>query len=690
MVSVIKISQFPSGGDVTTGDTTTGLLGGLNTNFNNPWTFLPSGTTGDRPVPAASMYYRQRLNTTLQVYEYYDPISVTWVELSGSGTGTVNPGLVNDLAFYAATGSAVSPITTANNALLKTSAGGVPSWSTTIPSGITIPGATITGSTAALTSGSVVAAPSAGTDLVNKTYADSLVTGLVTSIIGTTNRVSVSPTTGATVVDIDANYVGQSSITTLGTVTTGTWNATTVAINHGGTGVTSVTTAATASAWAGWDASKNLSANNYIAGYTTTVTSASPVTLTVASTYQQFWTGSTAQTVLLPVTSTLASVASNLAQSFLFVNNSTQTVTVQSSGGNNITVMAASTVAVFTCISNSGTTAASWNSDYEVAGLTVPISLPNGGTNAALTASNGGIFYSTATAGAILAGTATAGQHLQSGASGAPSWTTSTYPSTNAINTLLYASSANVLAALATANNGVLVTDSGGVPSISSTLPTAVLNNISGRLKSFQIFTSGSSATYTRPSGVSSILVEVIGGGGGGGGVTATAGSVSSAGGGGAGGYARLYIPSAASTYTYTVGTGGAGGLAGTNNGTAGNTTTFGASLQATGGSGGTGTAGSTTFLYVLGGVGGTGSNGDINTGGQAGGVGTVLNVNAGCSGAGAQTIYGNGGNSLIAAATGQGAGNYGAGGGGALTGSATNRAGGGGANGLIVVWEFS
>lgn len=53
-------------------------------------------------------------------------------------------------------------------------------------------------------------------------------------------------------------------------------------------------------------------------------------------------------------------------------------------------------------------------------------------------------------------------------------YSTSTYPTTNAINTLLYASAANVMSALATANSGVLVTSSGGVPSISSTLPSGL------------------------------------------------------------------------------------------------------------------------------------------------------------------------------------------------------------------------
>lgn len=56
------------------------------------------------------------------------------------------------------------------------------------------------------------------------------------------------------------------------------------------------------------------------------------------------------------------------------------------------------------------------------------IALAYGGLNANLTASNGGIFYSTATAGAILAGTATASKILLSGSSSAPTWSTSTIP----------------------------------------------------------------------------------------------------------------------------------------------------------------------------------------------------------------------------------------------------------------------
>lgn len=109
---------------------------------------------------------------------------------------------------------------------------------------------------------------------------------------------------------------------------------------------------------------------------------------------------------------------------------------------------------------------------------TLPLSLANGGTGASLTADNGGIFYSNATTGAILASTITARQMLQSGASGAPAWSTATYPATTTANQLLYSSSANTIAGLASANSSALVTDGSGTPSLSQTLPNAVQDNI--------------------------------------------------------------------------------------------------------------------------------------------------------------------------------------------------------------------
>lgn len=57
----------------------------------------------------------------------------------------------------------------------------------------------------------------------------------VVDVVGTANRITVT----ADAIDIAATYVGQNTITTVGTVTTGTWSANVVATNYGGTGYSS-------------------------------------------------------------------------------------------------------------------------------------------------------------------------------------------------------------------------------------------------------------------------------------------------------------------------------------------------------------------------------------------------------------------------------------------------------------------
>lgn len=69
-------------------------------------------------------------------------------------------------------------------------------------------------------------------------------TWVVRSVAGTTNRVTVTDGSGASgnpTVDIASTYVGQISITTLGTIGTGTWQGTAVGVAYGGTGQTSYT-----------------------------------------------------------------------------------------------------------------------------------------------------------------------------------------------------------------------------------------------------------------------------------------------------------------------------------------------------------------------------------------------------------------------------------------------------------------
>jgi len=198
-----------------------------------------------------------------------------------------------------------------------------------------------------------------------------------------TNAIAGSITGNAATVTTNANLTGavtsSGNATSLGSFTTSALNTalsdndvatiagsetltsktlTTPVINGTITG-TGQATAATASTITMRDSSANITANNWLGGYTTTATAAGTTTLTVGSTYLQFFTGSTTQTVTLPVTSTLT-----LGHQFMIVNNSTGAVTVNSSGGNAVMVLAAGTSVEVTCILTSGTTAASWSAGY--------------------------------------------------------------------------------------------------------------------------------------------------------------------------------------------------------------------------------------------------------------------------------------------------------------------------------------
>ncbi len=247
------------------------------------------------------------------------------------------------------------------------------------------------------------------------------ITGVTFPTAGTLATTSQIPTGAALTKTDDTNV----TLTLGGSPTTALVNAASLtlgwtgqlSIARGGTSVSSVTTTPAATAWAGWDANLNLSANNFIAGYTTTATAAGNTTLTVGSTSSQFFTGVTTQTVTMPVASTLVN-----GHHFYVVNNSSGAVTINSSGGNAIQVMAAGTTCNLTCILNSGTNAASWYAEYA--------------------------FQSGSSTGTV-----------NSGLINQVAW---------------YTANGTAVSGLATANNGVLVTSAGGVPSISSTLPTNI------------------------------------------------------------------------------------------------------------------------------------------------------------------------------------------------------------------------
>ena len=154
---------------------------------------------------------------------------------------------------------------------------------------------------------------------------------------------------------------------------------------------------------------------------------------------------------------------------------------------------------MYVCTSSGNAATAIWTLSGSVV---FPIPMAQGGSGAALTASNGGIIYTNATVMQVLAGTATAGQILRSGASSAPGWSTATYPATTTVNRLLYSSSSNVVADLATANSAMLVTNSTGVPAWTGSLTNGqLLIGSTGATPTAAAITAGSGISVTNGAG---------------------------------------------------------------------------------------------------------------------------------------------------------------------------------------------
>jgi hypothetical protein len=573
----------------------------------------------------------------------------------------------------------------------------------------------------------------------------------VTSVSGTANR--ITSTGGNTpVIDISALYVGQSSITTVGALASGSLVAgfTPVTVPLGGTGNTTFT------------------AYSVICAGTT-----------ATGTFQNVSGVGTANQVLVSngagLLPTWQSVPGVVPAALTKTDDTNVTLTL---GGTPATALLQATSLTL--------------------GWTGQLGLTRGGTNASLTASNGGIFYSTATAGAILSGTATAGKMLQSGATAAPTWSTPTFPSgsgasgailisdgtnyiastslwpntvgtagkilrsdgtTNAYTTATFPTTAgtsgNVLtsdgtnwssspstgtgtvnsgtigqvayyaatgtavsgenqvtlaqgganAALTASNGGIVYSNASALAILAGTA-TAGLTLLSGASTTptwstgkpitqvvVQSFTGN--GTYTPTTGMQFCIVEGVAGGGGSGG-TASGGSVTyvCAPGAGSGGYAKVLYTAAqiGASKGVTIGAAGAAGGSAAVGG-AGGTTTFGATLfSCTGGAAGPVGVGSNFIIGSVGGVPTVSSGTTIATSnGQPGSPGLSAGAALlGCGGNGGSSPFGAGGIGTSAASNNPGtAGNgfgSGGGGGGNLSAAQTGSAG---TAGYLVVTEF-
>ena len=152
-------------------------------------------------------------------------------------------------------------------------------------------------------------------------------------------------------------------------------------------------------------------------------------------------------------------------------------------------------------------------------------------------------------------------------------------------------------------------------------------------LASVQTFTS--SGTWTKPSGITKVMVEVQGAGGSAMQSTTTANRL----GGGGGGYVKKLIDvSSISTATITIGSGGAGSGSLDTANAGGDSVWSDGTNTLTGSGGGAPTTGSTYNI----GVGGAASGGDLNVAGQGGGATGISRTSGGNSflGHGGTNIY--------------------------------------------------
>ena len=230
------------------------------------------------------------------------------------------------------------------------------------------------------------------------------------------------------------NLDASGNVTALGTVSSGTWQGSTVGVAYGGTGVTS---SSGANSVVLRDANQNITINRLNQGSNTVTAAGGTTTLTAASAYSQILNGTGGQTFKLPDATTLTTTSvfqfnNNATGTLTITDNASATVGTVSSGGSaeiallsNVTV--AGTWDVHAYIPENVT----WGTNSLALGSTVitggtwnggTIGTGYGGTGGTATPTAGTVAYGNGTAYAFTAA-GTSGQVLQSNGSSAPSWT---------------------------------------------------------------------------------------------------------------------------------------------------------------------------------------------------------------------------------------------------------------------------
>lgn len=143
------------------------------------------------------------------------------LSLRANGTGTAAQGIFFDAEDSGTTGALIKMRNAGVDKFVVGSGGSITTgiWAGTTV-GVSAGG---TGQTS-YTDGQLLIGNSSGNTLTKAT------------LTGTSNRLTVTNGGGSITLDISSSYVGQSSITTLGTIGTGVWQGTAVGIAYGGTG----------------------------------------------------------------------------------------------------------------------------------------------------------------------------------------------------------------------------------------------------------------------------------------------------------------------------------------------------------------------------------------------------------------------------------------------------------------------
>jgi len=314
---------------------------------------------------------------------------------------------------------------------------------------------------------------STGPTLTRTTVYASSNSGSAVTFSGTVNVFCTYPSSRAVYEDASGN------VSALGTISSATWNATTIGVAYGGTGVTASSGANSVMLR---DANQNVAVNRLNQSNTSTAAAGGTTTLTAASSYSQTLTGTGSQTYKMPDATTLTT-----GVAFVFNNNATGTVTLQDYSTGAIGTITSGGAVELVLLAN-GTVAGTW----DVHGY-----LPEAvtwGTNALNLGST------------VITGGTWNGGTIPTAYGGTGLTTFS------AANAALYSTSASVLVAgtLPAAAGGTGVTSSTGsgsvVLSTSPTLVTPILGTpTSGTLTNCTFptlnqNTTGSAATFTSTS----------------------------------------------------------------------------------------------------------------------------------------------------------------------------------------------